>query len=161
MSQFTLENNLLKLKVRKSPIIIRMLLFLFAFAFFIFPTLGMIASIAFGKGLQFGFLIGIGFFSLLGFYLLRIALWNTYGEETILFLETEVIYEANYHWFKDAKKVIENKNLNYVLSPVGYEEDNEGILIIDNGNAVIECAVKIPQQQIEELIFLFKDKTDA
>jgi hypothetical protein len=159
MSQFTFKNNQLKLSVRKSPLIIRIVLFLFAFAFFIFPVLGTIASIVSGGGLQFGLLIGIGIFALLGFYLLRIALWNTYGKETILFLESEIIYEADYHWFKDAKKVIENKNINYLFSPTGYEEDNEAVLILDNGKDAIECAVKMPQQQIDELIILCENRT--
>ena len=156
MPQFVLENNQLKLTVRKSPFIIRITLYLFAFAFFIFPTAGTIASIALGEGLHFGFIIGIGIFSLFGFYLLRVALWNTYGEEIIQYSKNEIVYEANYRWFRDAKKTIKSENLTYFVSPVGYEEDNEGILIIDNGRETIECAVKMPQQQIEELILLCK-----
>ena len=156
MSQFTFENNQLKLNVKKSPFIIRAVLFLFAFAFFIFPTLGMIISIASGSGLHFGFLIGIGIFALLGFYLLRVALWNTYGEEIILFSKDEIVYEANYRWFKDAKKTIENENLIYDFFPTGYEEDNEGTLLINNGKNIIECAVKMSQQQIEDLIVHLK-----
>jgi hypothetical protein len=161
MSQFTFQNNQLKLSVRKSPLIIRIVLFLFAFLFFIFPTLGMIASISSGGGLKFGILIGTAIFAILGFYLLRIALWNTYGEETILFIEGELLYEADYKWFKDAKKKIKNENINYLLSPVGYEEDNEGVLILDNGTTTIECAVKMPQQQIKELITLCRNRTNA
>lgn len=157
MQQFLLENDQLKLTVRKSPFIIRITLYLFAFAFFIFPTAGTIVSIALGEGLHFGFIIGIGIFSLLGFYLLRVALWNTYGEEIIHYSKNEIGYEANYGWFRDAKKTIKNENLNYFVSPVGYEEDNEGILIINNGKETIECAVKMPLQQIEQLIALCKN----
>ncbi|WP_053004170.1 hypothetical protein [Flavobacterium sp. ABG] len=161
MPSFTFENNLLRLKVKKSPFVIRAILFIVAFASFIFPTTGMVISITSGHGLHFGFLIGIGIFSLLGFYLLRIALWNTYGEELILFSKEEIIYEANYGWFKDARTIIENKNINYVISPIGYEEDNEGVLLIDNQKNQIECAVKMPLQQIEELIILCKNKVNA
>lgn len=157
MRQFLLENDQLKLTVRKSPFIIRIVLYFFAFAFFIFPTAGTIASIALGEGLHFGFIIGIGIFSLLGFYLLRVALWNTYGEEIIKYSKNEILYEANYGWFRDAKKTIKNESLTYFVSPVGYEEDHEGILLLDNGKETIECAVKMPQQQIEELIVLCKN----
>jgi hypothetical protein len=158
MTQYNLINNQLKLSVKKSPFIIRFLLFLIAFLTFILPILGMIGSVATGNGFHFGFLIAIGLFSLLAFHLLRIALWNTYGEEIIIFSKTEVIYEANYGWFKDAKKTIENENLNYSLSPIGYEEDHEGVLILDNGKTKIECAVKMKQMQIEELITLCREK---
>ncbi|QSB28676.1 hypothetical protein [Flavobacterium sp. CLA17] len=157
MSQFIFGNNQVKLSVRKSPFIIRLVLYFFAFAFFTFPTAGTIASIALGEGLHFGFIIGIGIFSLLGFYLLRVALWNTYGEEIIQYSKNEIVYEANYGWFRDAKKTIKNENLKYFVSPVGYEEDHEGILIVDNGKETLECAVKMPQQQIEELIVLCKN----
>ncbi|RUT70072.1 hypothetical protein D0817_12885 [Flavobacterium cupreum] len=157
MPQFVLENNQVKLSVRKSPFIIRLVLYFFAFAFFTFPTAGTIASIALGEGLHFGFIIGIGIFSLLGFYLLRVALWNTYGEEIIAFSKNEIVYEANYGWSRDAKKIIKNESLTYFASPIGYEEDNEGILILDNGKEIIECAVKMPQQQIEEVIMLCKN----
>lgn len=157
MPQFLIENNQIKLSVRKSPLIIRLVLYFFAFAFFIFPTAGTIASIALGEGLHFGFIIGIGIFSLLGFYLLRVALWNTYGEEIIQYSKENIIYEANYGWFRDAKKTIKNENLTYLVLPVGYEEDNEGILILDNGKETIQCAVKMPQQQIEEVRFLCKN----
>lgn len=159
MPQFVLENNEIKLSVRKSPFIIRIVLYIFAFAFFIFPTAGAIVSIALGEGLNFGFIIGIGVFSLLGFYLLRVSLWNTYGEEIIRYSKEEIIYEANYGWFRDAKKTIKNENITYLVLPVGYEEDNEGVLIVDNGKEIIECAVKMPQQQIEELIVLCKKHT--
>ncbi|MEN2402200.1 hypothetical protein GKZ90_0020590 [Flavobacterium sp. MC2016-06] len=158
MTQYNLKNNQLKLSVKKSPFIIRYLLFLIAFMTFTLPILGMIGSVVTGNGFDFGFLIGIGLFSLLAFYLFRIALWNTYGEEIILFSKNEIIYEANYGWFRDAKKTIENQNINYDFSKVGYEEDNEAVLILNNGKEAIECAVKMKQVQIEELILILSTK---
>lgn len=81
MQQFNFKNNTLNLKVKKSPLAVRIIMFFFAFAFFVFPVLGTIVDILTGGGMQFGYLIGIGIFALMGFYLLRVSLWNTYGEE--------------------------------------------------------------------------------
>lgn len=157
INQFNFQNNLLKLSVQKSPVIIRAILFLLAFISFFFPVLVMIVSIASGNRFHISYLIGIGVFSLLGFYLLRIALWNTYGEEIILFSKNELLYEANYGWFKDAKKSIVLENIEYLILPIGYEEENKSILIIQNDQTKIECAVKMPKEQLEKLISLIRD----
>jgi hypothetical protein len=132
MDQITFVRNILKLKVRKSPLIIRVNFFLVAFVFFIFPVMGMISSIAGGNRFHISYLIGIGLFSLLGFYLLRISLWNSFGEEILQFGEHQISYEANYGWFKDGKKTITLENAKYSFLLVGYEDDSEGILQIEN-----------------------------
>lgn len=152
MNQITFQNNILKLNVKKAPLIIRIILFLLAFAFFAFPISGMIASLALGNGFKMAFLIAIGIFALLGFYLLRIALWNTYGEETFQKINNELIYEANYHWFRDGKKTIEINAINYSVAPIGYEEENKGILVLENGKNRIESSVKISIPELKTLI---------
>jgi hypothetical protein len=157
MNQISFQNNIIKLNIIKAPLIIRIIFFLFAFASFIFPILGMIISLTLGNNFNISFLIGIGFFSVLGFYLLRIALWNSYGEESIKRINNELIYEADYRWFRDGKKAIEIKNIKYSILPVGYEEDNNGILVLENGKNKIECSVKIPKQELEELIEKMKN----
>jgi hypothetical protein len=158
MAQYSLEKNLLTISVRKSPFIIRLIIWILAFLFFIFPISGMITSIASGNGFHFGFLIGTGIFSLIGFFMLRVALWNTYGQETILFTNGEIIYEADYKWFKDSKKNITDRNISYSSKAVGYEEDNEAILVIQNETQTIECAVKMPQLEVEQLAVFLRDR---
>lgn len=152
MQQYNFANNILNLKVKKSPFLVRAILFVLAFSFFVFPTGGAIFGIASGSGLHIGYFMAIGIFSILGFYLLRISLWNTYGEETIQILENKVIYEANYGWFKDGKKEVLITNPKYSFASIGYEEDNEGILIISGEETKIESVVKIPMPQLAELI---------
>nr|WP_199000731.1 hypothetical protein [Flavobacterium sp. ASV13] len=156
IKQFNFINNTLNLKVKKSPLIIRIIIFFFAFAFFIFPLIGVILSIANRSGLNIGYFIAVGIFSLLGFYLLRVALWNTYGEETINILENKVIYEANYGWFKDAKKEMIFSDLEYSFKSVGYEEDNEAVLVLSSKEDQVESVVKMSIPQLEELIFILK-----
>jgi len=68
----------------KSPVFVRSIMFLFAFLFFLMPLTGIVLYIASGNAFHIGFLFVLFFFCLIGFYLLRIALWITYGNEVIL-----------------------------------------------------------------------------
>jgi hypothetical protein len=154
MQQFNFRNNILNIKVKKSPLAVRIIMFFFAFAFFLFPVLGTIVGILTGGGLEIGYFIGIGIFGLMGFYLLRVSLWNTYGEETIEIFSDRVIYEASYGWFKDGKKEIIISVPKYSFKSVGYEEDNEGVLVISEGESQLESVVKMPMEQIEALLFI-------
>lgn len=156
MLQYNYNNNILNLKVKKSPFLVRAIMFLLAFSFFILPIGGAVFGIAFGSGLHIGYFIAIGICSLIGFYTLRVALWNTYGEETIQIFENKVFYEANYGWFKDGKKETLISDLNFFSEPAGYEEDNEGVLIIGAEGIKVESVVKMPMAQLEELILIMK-----
>lgn len=156
MQQYNFKNNILNLKVKKSPILVRAVMFGLAFCFFVFPVLGVISGIAGGSGLHFGYFIAIGIFSLIGFYTLRISLWNTYGEESFQIAENKIIYEANYGWFKDGKKETLISNPDYFSVQVGYEEDNESVLFIASEESKIESVVKMPTVQLEELIMILK-----
>jgi hypothetical protein len=152
MQQFNIKDDTLNLKVKKSPFLIRVVMFLLSFCFFIFPLAGAIFGIASGNGLHIGYFIGIGICSLIGFYTLRISLWNTYGEETIQIFNDKIIYEANYGWFKDGKKETLIVNPKYLFASIGYEEDYEGVLIIASEEAKVESVVKVPLAQLEELV---------
>ena len=152
MGQYSFDDNLITLSVKKAPKIIRGILFLLAFMFLLAPITGMIISISVGSGFHIGFLIGIAIFSVLGFYLLRLALWNTHGEESVIFMENKINYEANYGWFKDGKTSISSNGLICSIVQMGYEEENNGVLRLSNGDSQIQCAVKMPVYEIEELI---------
>lgn len=157
MKQYDFKEKTIILRVRKSPIFVRGIMFFFAFASCILPLTGIILAISSGKGFHIGFLIGLFFFGLIGFYLLRISLWNTYGEETIKLQKSTIEYEANYGWFKDGKKRINFNNPAFSINKIGYEEDKTGILVIEEDTKKIESVVKIPISQIEELIEKIKN----
>lgn len=153
MKQYQLNNNVLTLKVKRAPLFVRSIMFLFAFLFFLVPLTGMILGLAMGKGMHIGYLIGLFFFGVMGFYLLRIALWNTYGLETITFKKDKIEYIADYGWFKDGKKQKEiNRNVEFGIRQIGYEEDNKGGLVIGLEEPNIICATKMPNEELEELI---------
>lgn len=152
MKSYEINNNQLILRVRKSPVFIRFVMFLFTFLFFFSPLIGMALSISMGYRFHIGFLIWMGLFGLMGFYMLRVSLWNTYGYETIHFDKQKVTYEANYGWFKDGKKAKDINPSTFSIKQVGYEEDKKGTLIIGTNNACIECVTKMSIREIEELI---------
>lgn len=156
MQQFNFKNNILNLKVKKSPLAIRIIMFFLSFTFFVFPVVGTIIGLANGHGLNIGYFFVIGIFALLGFYLLRISLWNTYGDETIQILENKIMYEANYGWFKDGKKEIAISDPKYSFKSVGYEEDNECALVISSENSQIESVVKMPVEEMETLLLILE-----
>ncbi|CAM3864288.1 PH domain-containing protein [Flavobacterium branchiophilum] len=152
MNQYLFENNQLKLKVSKTPFLIRLVLFIITFLCFALPLFGIFFNVVEGNGIKFGGILAFGIFCLIGFYLLRISLWNSHGEETIQFNDNEIIYVADYGWFKDGKKTLDKNEITYSIKPVGYEEENYGILVISNGKSEIESVVKMPKQNLEKLI---------
>lgn len=161
MKQYELDGKTLKLKVKKSPLFVRGTMFLFAFLFFIMPLTGMLLYMASGNGFHIGFAIGMFFFGLLGFYLLRIALWHTFGSEVLTFSKKNIEYVANYGWFKDGMKQIEiQPPMVYSIEQMGYIDENKGGLIIGEGETQIACVTKMPKEQLEELIDRLKSSED-
>jgi hypothetical protein len=152
MKQYHFENNQLTLYVKTSPLLVRVFMFMFSFLFFILPIAGMIGYASSGKGIHFGFFAGIFIFSLLGFYLLRLALWNTYGKEELKFSNKTVTYYADYGWFKDAMKTVDLDSLSFSIQSVGYEEDKKGVLIIGEDENTVECVTKMPISELKKLI---------
>lgn len=157
MNQFTFEKKQLKLKVAKSPILVRFILFIITFLSFALPLFGIVLNIIEGNGIKFGGILAFGVFSLIGFFMLRVSLWNSFGEEIIQFNDDQIEYVADYRWFKDGKRTLDKKSIIYSIKPIGYEDDNKGILVISNGNSEIESVVKMQNKNLEELIKLLKN----
>jgi len=129
----------------------------FASLCFLLPIIGIFISFLMGSGFHVGFLVGMGLFGLMGFYLLRVSLWNTYGSEIIHIENQTITYVANYGWFKDEKQSQEINPIFFTIKQVGYVEDNKGALVIGTGTTSIECATKMSVDDLTELI----DKLNA
>ena len=156
MKQFDLKNNHLTLTSKPSPLFVRILILFFSLISILLPIGGMIGSMVSGNGFHFGFLMVIGFFGLIGFYLLRVFLWNSYGKEVILFNQNKVTYEADYKWFKDGKKIKNIDSPSYSIKSIGYEDENFGALVINSEQDTLESVVKMPNKQLEDLILELK-----
>lgn len=153
-NHYHLENNKLTLIVKPSPVFIRALLFIISFSLFILPLLGLINYISEGKGIHAGFFVGVFIFGLLGFYLLRVALWNSCGKEELVFSKNQCTYVANYGWFEDRIKTKPFDTISFGKNPVGYLEDHNYTLVIEDfidDNKII-CVTKMSETELEKLI---------
>ena len=160
MKQYSFDENKLILKVSHSPLIIRLILFVFSFLFFLLPVVGIVISVSMGSRFHISFLFLIFVFGLLGFYLLRIALWNTYGCEKIIFNDDQISYLADYGWFKDKLKTEEITNPIYSIKKLEHNDVN-GTLVIVGGDNDIECVTKMSIIELEKLIIELKKKNDG
>lgn len=107
-------------------------------------------SLSNGGGITFGSVITIAIFSLLGFYLLRISLWNTFGKEIIEFNQDKITYTTDYGWFSDKVKEISVENLSCLIKPD--ESKTKGVLILEANKIQIESVVQLPISVLEEVI---------
>lgn len=152
--QYHLNNNILTLKVKKAPLFVRSVMFVFTFLFFLLPLFGLVFRLSMGKGLHIVNFIALFVFGLLGFYMLRISLWNTNGKETITFNDENIIYLADYVWFKDGEKQKDyNKPLILLKKQIGYDDDDKAVLVIGLEEPII-CVTKMSNAELEELINL-------
>ena len=108
----------------------------------------------FFSGLSLGILISYAFFWGIGFFVLRFVLWNSYGKEVMTFNANNISYHSDFKYFKDGKKLIENKELVYSLSE---EFDGKSSLIINNGIEEIETSIKVPSSDLINLIEKLKN----
>jgi hypothetical protein len=153
MKQYELQNNVLQLNVKQAPGVIRFVFFLFSFLTFIAPVAGLVFSIYSGGGVHLGFFVAIGLFGLLGFYMLKISLWNTYGSEKIVFGKSELTYQADYGWFRgEVKSEDILPPLQFSFYSIGYSDEGLGSLQIDIADKTITCVTKMPKESVVELL---------
>lgn len=150
--QYTLEGNVLTLKAKKAPLLVLSVMYFFSFLFFLMPIAAIVMGSTMDKGLHVGYIIGLFIFGVLGFYMLRMSLWNTRGREVLTFNEKVIDYVADYGWFKDAKKQREiTSALKFSMRRIGYEDDKKGGLVIELDEPIF-CATRMPNTELEELI---------
>lgn len=156
--RYNLTHNTLELYVKKSPPIGRSFILFLAFICVTLPIMGMVFNYRNGGAFHFGFIIGLGLFTLIGFYFVRLFLWNTYGKEVITFEDTTVRYYVDYHYFKGNQQEITYEELVFEIEPIGFEEEQLGRLIIAaNDKDFISSSVRIDLLALEEIITKLKD----
>jgi hypothetical protein len=154
MNQIEFKDNILILRVKKSNIFSRSILYLITVLSAVLPLGGFFVNLINGGEFKFFNLIFLLLFGLIFFYMLRISLWNTYGKEVINISKNKLKYTADYNWFKDKIKEFDYENITFTLNKVGYEEDNKGVLVIDfNNGTVLETVTKIDTKTIHDCIY--------
>ncbi len=152
MDQINFDGQTLILKVKPSPIFTRVLLFGIGSITAIIPVIGSILFISSTGGFHIGFVFGMLLFGLLGFYIFRAGLWNSFGLEVIKLDKNRFTYWADYNWFKDAKKTHKWQEIDFVADSTQYEEDNQGVLVILCDEREVRTVTKLPLPDLYTLI---------
>ena len=161
MQSYKITDNQLILWEEKTSIVVRFIVFLLSLIFFLIPVVSIITAVAGKTQFHIGFVLGFLFSWLSGFYLLRVALWNTYGKEVLTFDKHQVSYYVDYGWFKDGNKTLKIYPRNYTIKRIGHETENKAVLVIHNGENKITCLTRMSVFELEKLknILQRKDHT--
>ena len=146
--QFTNGNpGTLTVYTHPTPKGIRIFLGLFASIAFIAPVLVTIILLVTGSGLSFGLIISYIIFWAVGYYLLRIILWNTFGKEIITFENDKITYHCDYKYFQDNKKEIKTDQLRIEI--IKSEHHTElGLFCFTNSDEKIEMVIPVSIAQL-------------
>ncbi|MGL5274256.1 hypothetical protein [Myroides sp.] len=153
MNQIELKGDTLILRVKKSNLFSRIVLYLITILSVALPLGGFLMNLLNGGELGFFNLIVLLLSGLIFFFTLKISLWNTYGKEIITISKTKLEYTADYNWFKDKIKEFDYRHITYSFKQVGYEEDNKGVLVLDlNNGGVFQTVTKIDIESLNDFI---------
>tara|TARA_R110002096_G_scaffold21043_5_gene68617 strand:- start:6792 stop:7178 length:387 start_codon:yes stop_codon:yes gene_type:complete len=115
-------------------------------------------ALIYGEEIRITHFISFVIFSLIGFYMLRISLWNSFGNEIISFQKDKIMYQADYGWFKAKEKIYPNQGpLRFDKRQIGYEEDNLALLSIFSEEINIDSVCKIDKQELDKLLRSLED----
>jgi len=102
-----------------------------SFVLFTAPLIILIVSMANGGRVPIGNVIAIGTGIFVGFLPFRTFLWNTYGKEIYTFKEDKIELISDFKYFKNEKEsAFSLYQLSFSSEFVGYEEDNNRVLVI-------------------------------
>lgn len=149
MQHFDIVAHGFTLDVIKAPRFVRWSLFIIAYLLILLPLIVLIAKILDDSAPSFFQLFLFGLIILGGFYLLKLALWNSVGKEIWSWDSTYIYYHADYGWFKGNNQSIERNGLEIQIQMVGFEQDQQGVLVFTNGSKKIVSVVVRTTNQLE------------
>ena len=150
----TINPDRIEIDHANTPWVIRAILNLILAICGLIPILVTYFVLTKGDGPHFGIFISYLIFWGLGFYLLRIALWNTFGKEIITLEQDKISYLADYKYFKDGLKELKIKNLDIQIIYEDTMDIHVGRLRISNQESEIETVLKSSLTDLE----LIKEK---
>jgi hypothetical protein len=150
-SQVNIQENKITISVNKAPLFIRVVLSIFIVFLALIPLAVTFFALTYGDGLHIGiafsFLIGWG----VGFYLLRITLWNSVGREILSLNPESIVYLADYILFKDGRQKISTTDLRAETFYEDKPNKSLGRLRLKSNSAVIETALLMTLPDLEEI----------
>lgn len=150
-NQIEINGSQLTISTKKAPLFIRIVLTLILFILTLIPLAVTFFVLTYGDGPH----IGIAFSYLLcwgvGFYLLRVTLWNSVGREILTLDPEKISYIADYRLFKYGRQEIPIKDLE---TEIIYEDEPNkpiGRLRLKSTTSSIETAIQATIAELEEL----------
>ena len=153
-ASFMIEFNDSQLSIlaTKAPLIIRIVLALALLALILIPIAVTIVILTWFDGLELGIVFSFILCWGVGFYLLRLILWNSFGRETLILNPDKIIYLADYRLFKDGREEIGTKNLEMEVIYGVKSNKPSGRLMLKSNTTSIETVLQVPISELEELI---------
>lgn len=124
----------------------------FLWLLFLVCVFAICASITFmvigGDGFQIGYVFSLVIFGLFAWYTLRLALWNSFGKEFIMFEKDKVTYTADYRAFQENKQQLPiDKDLTIEIQD--FKEDGTVYLKFQHLSEKIETVILVPKGQFK------------
>jgi hypothetical protein len=142
----------INIKAENPPKLIISILAFCTFILGILPIFGTVLLILQQDGLKFELLLIYVIFWGSGFYLLRILLWNLFGQEILILEKNKIIYFADYRLFKDGRKELDLDNLtSEIISQIGLPL-GEHKLRLKSKSSSIETVLSIKENEIVRII---------
>ena len=149
--QIEISGSQLTIFTKKTPVFIRIVLTLILTILTLIPLAATFFVLTYGDGPH----IGIAFSFILcwgvGFYLLRVTLWNSVGREILKLEPKKISYIADYRLFKDGRQEISTTDLE---TEIIYEDEPNkpiGRLRLKNKTTSIETVIQTKITELEEL----------
>lgn len=138
------------ISVKYSPVIIRLFLSVVALIIFVMPIIVTGYIVSTDGVLPFGLFISYFVAWLVGAYLTRIILWNTYGKEQLTLYTDKISYHADFKFFQSNKKEITVENLQLASICID-EEEQSGFIGMTNGADELQTVIKVSMKELIEL----------
>ncbi|HTF03775.1 MAG TPA: hypothetical protein VK826_07100 [Bacteroidia bacterium] len=128
---------------RETPKSIRIILGVIVLSALLAPIVATISILASGSGLKFGLIVSYIISWAVGYYLLRVILWNTYGKEILTVEQDKFSYYCDYKYFKDAVKEIKTDQLQIEIIKSGAQNEL-GVMHFTHSTEKIEMILAVP-----------------
>lgn len=102
-----------------------------------------------GKDFHFRIIISYFLFWGIGIYLLRVVLWNAYGQEILILEKDKIKYLADFKYFKDGQQEMSTAGLTTTLIFDNANDKNTGRIKLSNPNYTIETTLFASMKELE------------
>ncbi|WP_100894259.1 hypothetical protein [Cellulophaga sp. RHA19] len=150
-NQIEISGLRLTIFTKKTPVFIRIVLTLFLTILTLIPLAATFFVLTYGDGPHIGIVFSFILCWGVGFYLLRITLWNSVGREVLNLEAKRISYMTDYRLFKDRRQEISTTDLETEI--IYEDEPNNPVdrLRLKNNTAVIETVIQVKIAELEEL----------